>query len=96
MGRRRKGGREGGGEEGRGTPRPRGMISCVSCSTVMVVSPLLRMSSAAERGRKRTCDRGVRGAVRWGSRGCTPMVCSFKLSLQPQSMSFWRKCSLSL
>ena len=32
------------------SPRPRGMISCVSCSTVMVVSPLLRMSSAKTTG----------------------------------------------
>ena len=34
------------GQLGGHAPRPRGMISAVSCSTVMVVSPLLRMSSA--------------------------------------------------
>ena len=36
----------------RSAPRPRGIISAVSCSTVIVWSPLLRMSSAYAVGRR--------------------------------------------
>jgi len=55
--------------EGRGVPRPRGMISCVSCSTVMVVSPLLRMSSASRSGGQHpqgipTCEAAVAACER--------------------------------
>ena len=92
-------------------PRPRGMISAVSCSTVMVVSPLLRMSSAKRGQRKPGQGEGCRSATEkerchglhevaateWGRGGMgAPIVYSFRLSRHPLSISFCRKCSLSL
>lgn len=92
-------------------PRPRGMISAVSCSTVMVVSPLLRMSSAKRGQRQPGQGEGCRSATEkgrchglhevaateWGRGGMgAPIVYSFRLSRHPLSISFCRKCSLSL
>ena len=86
----------------RSAPRPRGIISAVSCSTVIVWSPLLRMSSAYAVGRRALMSGYSQARTflerrrRARKKGRAPIVYSLRLSRHPLSISFCRRCSLSL